>query len=129
MNTFKSVEEAEDEFADAEVEKKREQYEEVLEDNISPQLEAVFDFYNCADFLPFVRRIIWIGNVKEALGYVPDDFCLNYDEITALVILQTEVSRKSQKDLNESKERSEKFKSSSASQFKRTPRPNLRRRL
>lgn len=56
-------------------------------------LDELIEFYDCADFLPFVRRLGWLRDVKEALGYIPPRFFnIDYDDIRGLVILQREVN-------------------------------------
>ena len=67
------------------------------------KLEEFVEFYDCADLLPFAMRIVYLYNVKEALGSIPSSFGLSHQEISALVILQSEYSMKSQKDMLESK--------------------------
>ena len=66
---------------------------------INEQVQEVLDFYDCADLLPFIERIVWLNTVKEALGYIPvSHFQLNYEEIVALTILIEENQKKMQHD-------------------------------
>lgn len=44
--------------------------------------------------MPFVSRIFWLVSVKEALGMIPPNFDLSYDEILGLVWYQQEVAKK-----------------------------------
>ena len=67
------------------------------------KLEEFVEFYDCADLLPFAMHIVYLYNVKEALGSIPPSFDLSHQEISALVMLQSEYSMKSQKDMLESK--------------------------
>lgn len=60
----------------------------------NPQLTSVLDFYDCDYLLPYVQRILWLSSVKEAVGRIPDDFHLSYDEIEGLVILAEEIHKK-----------------------------------
>lgn len=66
---------------------------------INEQVQEVLDFYDCADLLPFIERIVWLTTVKEALGYLPvSHFKLNYEEIRGLTILVEESNKKMQQD-------------------------------
>ncbi len=58
------------------------------------QLGDVLTIFDCADLLPLANRVIWLANVKEALGYIPEWFKLTYQEIKLLVILKEENSLK-----------------------------------
>ena len=69
------------------------------------QLTDVLEFYSCDHLLPYAQYILWLSNVKEALGHIPQDFDLDHDAIVALVILLDETNKKSQYDMNESKEK------------------------
>ena len=70
-------------------------------DEEDENLNEILTFYDADYLLPFVERILWLSTVKEALGHVP--FKLSHDEIVAMVILQTEINKKSQYDINKSK--------------------------
>ena len=70
-------------------------------DEEDENLNEILTFYDADYLLPFVERILWLSSVKEALGHVP--FKLSHDEIVAMVILQTEINKKSQYDINKSK--------------------------
>ena len=76
--------------------------EEEEEDRISHQLDAVIEFYNCYDLLPYVNHVFWLAAVKEAMGYIP--FKLDYIDIRCLVILQEEINKKQTKDMQNSEE-------------------------
>lgn len=71
------------------------------------KLAEFVEFYDCADLLPFAYRIIWLHGVKEAVGVIPDTFELSPQEVSALVILQSEHNMKAQKDMLENKKKSE----------------------
>jgi hypothetical protein len=69
--------------------------ERLSEDNAdSEELDELLEKRNCAELMPLVQRILWLGNVKEALGYIPDSFSINYIEIKGLVLLKQEQNRK-----------------------------------
>lgn len=54
--------------------------------------------YKCDELLPFCQRLLWLSNVKEALGYIPTEFGLTYEEIKGLVLLGEESGKKLQKE-------------------------------
>ena len=56
------------------------------------QLDELLDFFKCQDLLPLAERILWLSDVKEALGYIPENFNLTYYEIFGLVLLGRERS-------------------------------------
>ena len=85
-------------------------YDEIAKTN--PQLAAVLRYYDCEEIIPFCERIMWLGNVKEALGKIPDNFRIDWDEIRGLVILQEEVSKKIQHDQLESRREAESARAS-----------------
>lgn len=62
------------------------------------QLDAVLDFYECDEVVPFCERIIWLANVKEALGGFPNAINLDYTEIRGLVIYSGETQKKMQSE-------------------------------
>lgn len=68
--------------------------EETEEIDTNPELTNVLNFYKCHDLMPFVTRVFWLSNVKEALGYIPREFDIDYMEIKSLVILNQEQARK-----------------------------------
>lgn len=76
------------------------------EETENTQLNEVLEFYDCAEYLPYVQHIFWLSNVKEAVGRIP--FNLEYEDIRCLVILQEEIGKKSTK---QSQEMSKKGKS------------------
>ena len=69
------------------------------------QLSKVIEFYDCAYMLPFAERIQWLSSVKEVLGTIPSSFNVTRDEIVGLVILNSEVCKKSQFDIYRSKQK------------------------
>jgi hypothetical protein len=73
-------------------------------------LDEYLDFYNCADLLPFINRVLWLNGVREALGHIPDWFELNREEIRSMVILREETSKKMQYDSNKSRDAANKMK-------------------
>ena len=93
------------EYEDADADRDRRQSDveedEDKEDDVEDKLQLVLDFYDADYLLPFAERVIWLSNIKEAVGHVP--FELSHAEIVAMVILQAEVNMKSQQDINESK--------------------------
>lgn len=58
------------------------------------QLGDVLRFYKCHELLPYAQRIIWLSSVKESLGYIPEEFGLEYLDIRLLVVLQEENGKK-----------------------------------
>ena len=66
--------------------------ENVTPDN--PLLGEVLDFYDCYDLMPLASRIIWLSSLNEAVGRIPDDIDLDYDELRLLVVLQEEQNKK-----------------------------------
>jgi hypothetical protein len=61
----------------------------------------VYDVYGreeCDDVMPFVQRIFWLSSVREALGWIPNNFDLSYEEVLGLVWLQQESNKKLQYD-------------------------------
>ncbi|MDP4272613.1 MAG: hypothetical protein Q8909_21195 [Bacteroidota bacterium] len=66
--------------------------DEITTDN--QQLDEVIEFYDCYNLIPLAQRVIWLSNVKEALGYIPPAFELTHLEIKLLVVLQEEQSKK-----------------------------------
>jgi hypothetical protein len=60
----------------------------------NPLLGEILDFYDCYDLMPLASRIIWLSSVKEAIGRIPDDIDVDYDEIRYLVLLQEEQNKK-----------------------------------
>jgi hypothetical protein len=79
--------------------------EELATDN--QQLNEVLDFYDCYHLLSTADRIIWLGSVKEALGYIPNNFGLTHFEIRLLVILHEEQNKKMSYDMYKSKQEQE----------------------
>lgn len=75
-------------------------------DDIPERVEAVINHFDnpnhpdydpnrlCVDLLPFVRRLFWLCNVKEALGCIPSNFNLSYEEINGMVIVVEEQAKK-----------------------------------
>jgi hypothetical protein len=68
-------------------------------------LEELLTFYECHDLLPYAQHIMWLASVKEALGYIP--FNLDYFTIRCLTVLQEEVNKKSVKDSQEMRSKSD----------------------
>ena len=54
------------------------------------QLDELLDFYECWDLYPLAERIIWLSDVREAVGHIPKDFSLSYQEILGLTALMQE---------------------------------------
>ena len=79
------------------------QQRDVEVDVENSQLTEVLKFYDCGDLLPFCYRIIYLSNVKEALGNIPKSFQLSSQEITSLIILKSEQDKKVQKELQKNK--------------------------
>jgi len=67
-------------------------------------LDEYLEFYDCADLMPFISRVLWLNGVREALGHIPDWFELNREEIRGMVILREESSKKMQYDSNKSRD-------------------------
>lgn len=65
-----------------------------IEPPSNPMLDDVIDIFNCFDVLPLAHRIIWLSSVKEAVGYIPDDIPIDYEELKYLVVLQEERDKK-----------------------------------
>ena len=53
-------------------------------------LDEYLDFYKCWDLYPFAERIFWLNDVREAVGYIPDDFNLSRQEIVGLTAFMQE---------------------------------------
>lgn len=51
-------------------------------------------FEGCEELIPFANRILWLSAVKEAVGYIPDYICMDYEELRGLVVLQEERDKK-----------------------------------
>lgn len=90
--------------SEAEVFQSGDNDDDVWEEILNPQLAAVLDFYDCADFLPYANHILWLNAVKEALGHIP--FSLDYFDICCLVILQEEINKKAALETQKTAERS-----------------------
>ena len=89
-------------------------------------LTKVLTFYDAEYLLPFAERVLWLSNVKEALGYIP--FELSHDEIVALVILLSEVNKKSRQDLQKTSPTVPSAPLPPVSSTSNLPNPSLRRR-
>lgn len=93
---------------------------------IDPILEPFLSFYDAYEYLPFCHRIVWLSSVKEALGYIPSCFKLDYREIVALVILQDEISKRTSHDMRKQANEVDSIKAqatSSAQGYKRVTTP------
>lgn len=68
-----------------------------LDEIIQPgnsELEYVLEFYNCDELLPLANRIIWLSNLKEIFGAIPNDISVDYEETLLLSVLLDERNKK-----------------------------------
>lgn len=94
----------------------REEVEEV-EEVEAQLLDEYLEIFDCGELLPFANWIIFLGSVKEAIGHIPTNFELTYEEIKALVILADENMKKQTKEMQESRHRQSQAQSHSQSQL------------
>ena len=78
-------------------------------------LDELLDFYKCQHLHDFAERILWLRDVKEALGYIPKSFGLVYDEIVGLTILLQEQRLREACDAHKSRVESERMRSKASS--------------
>ena len=74
------------------------------------QLDYLLDFYECWDLYPFAERILWLDDVKEAVGHIPKNFNLSYQEIVGLTILMKEKRLKESYDAYKMRQQSRSVK-------------------
>jgi hypothetical protein len=68
--------------------------EDEVEESENPLLTEVLDFYDCSDLIPTAHRILRLSAIKEALGCIPNDIPVDYEDLCHLLILQDEYNKK-----------------------------------
>jgi hypothetical protein len=72
---------------------------------MNADVEEIIRIYDCEDLFDYAKHIMWLGALKDIVGYVP--FELEWDDLSALTILHEEQGRKMAYDTWQQKKQNE----------------------
>lgn len=94
-------------------------------------LDELLEFYDCANWIPFVHRLFWLMSVKEICGNIPADFHVSWEEIRGMTVVREELDKKSRFEIYRSEQQTKSMRRSSvsASPVPGKTMPNLKRKF